>query len=52
MFGYVREGFVIGSRYIPKDAIVFASLYASNHDPNLFESPHVFDPSRFYEGIA
>lgn len=36
------EGF-----HIPKDTIVFINQWSVNHDPQKWQDPHVFDPSRF-----
>jgi len=47
-FGYAKQGFYIEDNYVPKDSILYGSLYAANHDPSLFTNPEVFDPSRFH----
>ena len=32
---------------IPKDTLVVINLWAVNHDPRVFQEPHVFNPYRF-----
>lgn len=37
----------LGGYTIPKDTLVVINLWAVNHDPRVFEDPHVFNPYRF-----
>lgn len=38
------EGF-----HIPKDTVVFINQWSVNHDPERWQDPHIFNPSRFLD---
>ncbi len=38
------EGF-----HIPKDTVVFINQWSVNHDPQKWQDPHIFNPSRFLD---
>ncbi|KAL6478064.1 hypothetical protein MHYP_G00138990 [Metynnis hypsauchen] len=35
--------------HIPKDTVVFINQWSVNHDPQKWQDPHVFNPSRFLD---
>ncbi|XP_061087332.1 cytochrome P450 1B1-like [Conger conger] len=39
----------IAGLHIPKDTIVFINQWSVNHDPQKWNDPHVFNPSRFLD---
>lgn len=39
----------IGSIRIPKDTIVVVPVWAIHHDPDLWPSPEIFDPERWFQ---
>lgn len=41
------EDTFLGGYNIPKDTLVVINLWAVNHDPRVFENPHIFSPYRF-----
>lgn len=43
----VRHDFEWRGYHFPKDTRVIFGLYATNHDPKLWDSPHEFRPERF-----
>jgi fatty-acid peroxygenase len=43
----VRHDFEWRGYHFPKDTRVIFGLYATNHDPRLWDSPHEFRPERF-----
>ncbi|XP_040062892.1 cytochrome P450 2J2 [Ixodes scapularis] len=43
------EDVSVGSYVIPKDTIVMANIWAVHVDPNLWDNPEKFNPSRFLE---
>jgi fatty-acid peroxygenase len=43
----VRNDFEWRGYHFPKDTRVIFGLYATNHDPKLWDSPHEFRPERF-----
>jgi fatty-acid peroxygenase len=43
----VRHDFEWRGFHFPKDTRVIFGLYATNHDPKLWVSPHEFRPERF-----
>jgi fatty-acid peroxygenase len=43
----VRHDFEWSGYHFPKDTRVIFGLYATNHDPKLWDSPHEFRPERF-----
>jgi fatty-acid peroxygenase len=43
----VRHDFEWRDYHFPKDTRVIFGLYATNHDPKLWDSPHEFRPERF-----
>ncbi|XP_035389009.1 cytochrome P450 1B1-like [Electrophorus electricus] len=34
---------------IPKDTVVFINQWSVNHDPEKWQDPHIFNPSRFFD---
>ncbi|KAG0749491.1 hypothetical protein G6F57_004901 [Rhizopus arrhizus] len=43
----VTEDIVYGDYVIPKDTILFNNGHSSNHDPDFFTDPHLFQPERY-----
>ncbi|KAM3870887.1 cytochrome P450 1B1-like [Diretmus argenteus] len=39
----------IEGHHIPKDTVVFINQWSVNHDPLMWNDPHIFDPSRFLD---
>ncbi len=37
----------IAGQYIPRKSIIFISIYALHHHPDLWENPEIFNPDRF-----
>uniref|UniRef100_A0A8C2FCF9 Uncharacterized protein n=1 Tax=Cyprinus carpio TaxID=7962 RepID=A0A8C2FCF9_CYPCA len=35
--------------HIPKDTVVFINQWSVNHDPQKWQDPHIFNPSRFLD---
>ena len=46
---YTTEDIEVGEYIIPKDSVVFGSLYNIMNDPNTFSNPHTFNPDRFLD---
>ena len=44
---YTTDNVAVGEYVIPKDSIVFGSLYHVMNDPETFQNPHKFNPDRF-----
>jgi methyl farnesoate epoxidase/farnesoate epoxidase len=44
---YTTDNVTVGEYVIPKDSIVFVSLYHVMNDPKHFKNPHKFNPDRF-----
>lgn len=42
----IEDATILGS-FIPKDTLVLCNIWAVHHDPNLWQDPFRFDPSRF-----
>jgi cytochrome P450 len=47
---YTTADVPVGKLVIPKDTIVFGSIYHIMNDPEHFKNPHLFKPERFIDG--
>lgn len=44
---FTEETFIRGYR-IPKSSVLLLNFWSAHNDPEMFEDPHIFNPSRYF----